>query len=153
MVVMMDPVTILLIQLCLLHTTACYDKVFWGSLDLVNGILSEQHDQLVGVPQGSPLSPVLSITYTSSLLHKMAQWNNSSLGMYVDDSILFACSPDWEGVETVLHARYTVCKDWLQRHLLLPDREGNTYYSVMLAETLRYLGFFFQSDRSGSITP
>ena len=25
-----------------------------------------------------------------------------------------------------------------------PDREGNTYYSIMLAETLRYLGFFFQ---------
>ena len=26
-------VTILLIQLCLIHTTACYDKVFRGSLD------------------------------------------------------------------------------------------------------------------------
>ena len=137
-----------------------------------NGILSEQRDQLVGVPQGSPLSPVLSITYTSSLLHKMVRWNNSSLGIYVDDGILFACAPDWEGVETLLHARYTVCKDWLRmlglaiepdktevmffekarecntipapRHLLLPDREGSTYYSVMPAETLRYLGFFFQ---------
>ena len=137
-----------------------------------NGILSEQRDQPVGVPQGSPLSPVLSITYMSSLLHKMARWNNSSLGMYVDDGILFACAPDWEGVETLLHARYTVCEDWLrmlglaiepdktevmffekarERHatplprcLLLPDREGNTYYSVMPAGTLRYLGFFFQ---------
>ena len=116
--------------------------------------------------------PVLLITYTSSLLHKMAQWNNSSLGMYVDDGILFACTPDWEGVETLLCARYMVCEDWLRtsglaikldktevmffkkaqghnaiplpRHLLLPDREGNTYYSVMPVETLRYLGFFFQ---------
>ena len=26
-------VTLLLIQLCLVHTTACYDKVFWGSSD------------------------------------------------------------------------------------------------------------------------
>ena len=26
-------ITLLLIQLCLVHTTACYDKVFWGSLD------------------------------------------------------------------------------------------------------------------------
>ena len=32
----------------------------------------------------------------------------------------------------------------LPRRLLLPDREGHTYYSVMPAETLRYLGFFFQ---------
>ena len=137
-----------------------------------NGILSEQCNQPVGVLQGSPLLPVLSITYTSSLLHKMVWWTNSSLGMYVDDSILFACAPDWEGVETQLHTRYMVCKDWLWRSglaiepdktkvmffekarernmipaprcLLLPDWEGSTYYSVMPAETLRYLGFFFQ---------
>ena len=90
----------------------------------------------------------------------------------MDDGILFACAPDWEGVETLLRAQYTVCEDWLRmsglaiepdktkvmffekarechatplpRHLLLPDREGSTYYSVMPAETLRYLGFFFQ---------
>ena len=74
-----------------------------------NGILLEQHNQPVGVPQGSPLSSVLSITYTSFLLHKMVEWNNSSLGMYMDDIILFACPPNWEGVTMLLCARYTVC--------------------------------------------
>jgi hypothetical protein len=78
----------------------------------------------VGVPQGSPLSPVLSIAYTSSLLHKMRNWNNSSLGMYVDDGILFACAEEWADVERLLRARYTVCEEWLRRSGLAiePDK-------------------------------
>jgi hypothetical protein len=50
-----------------------------------NNVISEERGQPIGVPQGSPLSPVYSITYTSSLLAKMKEWTNSSLGMYVDD--------------------------------------------------------------------
>jgi hypothetical protein len=124
----------------------------------------------VGVPQGSPLSPVLSITYTSPLLSKMGRWNNSSLGMYIDDGILFACTEEWTDVERLLRARYTVCDEWLRRaglaiepdktellffqkpyehnpmpppsQLLLPDWEACTYYVVRPVETLRYLGFF-----------
>ena len=50
-----------------------------------NNITAEERTQPVGVPQGLPLSPVLSIIYPSGLLHLMKDWNNSSLGMYVDD--------------------------------------------------------------------
>ena len=78
-----------------------------------NNITVEERDQPVGVPQGSPMYPVLSITYTSSLLHKMRSWNNSSLGMYVDDSILFACAEEWADVTKLLRARYTICDEWL----------------------------------------
>ena len=67
-----------------------------------NNITSEEWDQLVGVPQGSPLSPVLSITYTSSLLHKMRNWSNSSVGMYMDDGILFTCAMEWAEVARLL---------------------------------------------------
>ena len=67
-----------------------------------NNITVEERDQPVGVPQGSPMSPVLSITYTLSLLHKMRSWNNSSLGMYVDDGILFACAEEWADVTKLL---------------------------------------------------
>jgi hypothetical protein len=124
----------------------------------------------VGVPQGSPLSPVLSIAYTSPLLLKMGRWNNSSLRMYIDNGILFSCAEEWMDVERLLRARYTVCDEWLQcaglaiepdktellffqkpykcnpmpspSQLLLPDRDTCTYYVVRPVETLRYLGFF-----------
>jgi hypothetical protein len=76
-----------------------------------NNIISEERGQPIGVPQGSPLSLVFSITYTLSLLAMMKGWNNSSLGMYVDDSILFACTEEWEAVERLLRAQYTVCHD------------------------------------------
>jgi hypothetical protein len=67
-----------------------------------NNILSEERVQPVGVPQGSPLSPVLSIAYTAPLLGKMANWNNSLLGMYVDNGLLFACVEEWEDVTKLL---------------------------------------------------
>ena len=135
-----------------------------------NNITVEERDQPVGVPQGSPMSPILSITYTLSLLHKMKSWNNSSLGMYVDDGILFACAEEWADVTKLLRARYTVCDKWLRHsglaiepdktellffqkpyehnplpaptRLILPDQEHSTHYMVQPVENLRYLGFF-----------
>jgi hypothetical protein len=135
-----------------------------------NNCVSEERGQPIGVLQGSPLSPVFSITYTSSLLSKMKGWNNSSLGMYVDDSVLFACAWEWGEVERLLWARYTICEEWLRRsglaikpdktellffqkphernsvcapsRLILPDPVNSSYYVVTLVENLRYLGFF-----------
>ena len=154
------------------------DFVRWSSAFLkgrrvrlrFNNITSAEREQPVGVPQGSPLSPVFSITYTSSLLLKMGGWNNSSLGMYVDDGLLFACAEEWADVVTLLHARYSVCEEWLRRsglaiepdktellffqkphernplpaptQLILPDPANSTYYVVMPSENIRYLGFF-----------
>jgi hypothetical protein len=80
-----------------------------------NNCTSKERGQPIGVPQGSPLSPVFSITYTSSLLAKMKGWNNSSLGMYMDDSILFACAQEWGEVERLLWAWYMICEEWLRR--------------------------------------
>jgi hypothetical protein len=89
-----------------------------------NNVISEERGQPIGVPQGSPLSPVYSITYTSSLLAKMREWYNSSLGMYVDDGILFAAAKEWGDVERLLAARYMVCEEWLRRSGLAiePDK-------------------------------
>jgi hypothetical protein len=100
----------------------------------------------------------------------MRGWNNSSLGMYVDDGILFAVAEEWGDMEKLLRARYTVCEEWLQRlglaieldktellffqkpyerntvlaptWLVLPDPTIYSYYMVHPVENLRYLGFF-----------
>jgi hypothetical protein len=100
----------------------------------------------------------------------MREWYNSSLGMYVDNGILFAAAEEWGDVERLLAARYTVCEEWLRRsglaiepdktellffqkpyernaiqaptRLVLPDPTISLYYVVHPVENLRYLGFF-----------
>jgi hypothetical protein len=100
----------------------------------------------------------------------MREWYNSSLGMYVDDGILFTATEEWGDVERLLTARYTVCEEWLRcsglaikpdktellffqkpykrnaalapTRLVLPDPTISSYYVVRPVENLRYLGFF-----------
>jgi ankyrin repeat protein len=95
---------------------------------------------------------------------KMANWNNSSLGMYIDDGLIFACAETWDDVTTLLRARYSTCADWLTKvglaiepektelmffqkpyernpmpppsRLLLPDRDINSYFTVSPVENL-----------------
>ena len=132
---------------------------------------SDPFDFIIGTPQGSLVSPALSILYMSPLLHKMKTWSNASLGMYIDDGAIFACSKDWPTVEETLSNGYHTCITWLTNmglnaepdktkliyfrrhgehtghepppyiHLSLPSL--NTYYRVSYSNTLRYLGFFF----------
>jgi hypothetical protein len=80
-----------------------------------NGKTSDPFDFAVGTPQGSPVSPVLSIIYTSPLLHKMRHWNKSSLGMYIDDGVIFACGPTWAEIESTMRSGYRDCVDWLTK--------------------------------------
>ena len=144
-----------------------------------NGNLAEERNLDLGTPQGSPASPVLSAIYTSPLLHRMRGWNNSSLGMYVDDGVLFACAETWEGVTKLLRARYAVCLDWLTRaglaiepdktellffrkpgsrniippptRLILPEPTINSYYVVAPVDTVRYLGFYINHKLDWSV--
>ena len=83
-----------------------------------NSITSDERVQPVGVPQSSPLSLVLLILYMSSLLLKMREWPNSSLGMYIDDGVLFTCVEEWAEVQAILRDRYSVCEEWLSRSSL-----------------------------------
>jgi hypothetical protein len=134
-----------------------------------NNFTSDEMGQPVGTPQGSPVSPVLSAIYTSALLRLQDHWNNSTLGMYVDDGVILAHADDWESVDCLLIAWYRHCEEWLRRSNLaiepdktevlyfrtprqrldfppncicLPNPLENTSYAVQASDTVRYLGFF-----------
>jgi hypothetical protein len=123
-----------------------------------NSFISEDIDLELGTPQGSPISPVLSIIYASPLLHLTKTWDCMTLSMYVDDGNIIACAPSYGILAMHLISFYTTCHDWCMqagltiepektevlfftRHcpnsnihgihpdsLLLPDWEHNTYY-------------------------
>jgi hypothetical protein len=134
-----------------------------------NNFTSDEMGQPVGTPQGLPVSPVLSVIYTSALLRLQEHWNNSMLGMYVDDGVIMAHADDWESVDRLLIARYRCCEEWLRRSNLaiepdktevlyfrtprqrldfppncicLPNPSENTSYAVQASDMVCYLGFF-----------
>ena len=134
-----------------------------------NGQIGPERDQPVGTPQGSPLSPVLSALYTSPLLTRIRASPESTLGMYVDDGVIFARGRTWTEVDSLLQEEYRLCDAWLWRNnlsaepdkteliyfrlprarrdpppdrLFLLDASRSTYYRVNPKVTVRYLGFF-----------
>ena len=77
----------------------------------------------MGTPQGSPVSPVLSALYTSPLLKIPIAAEGCTLGMYVDDGVIFAEGLDWASVYRKLADQYRVCEDWLRRNNLAIEPE------------------------------
>ena len=134
-----------------------------------NGSLTLEGDQPVGMPQGSPISPVLSALYTSPLLTRAQEVLDTTLGMYMDNGVIFARGPTWDTVDSLLWEEYHACDLWLQQNnlsaelaktallyfrtpracldpppdwLFLPESTTCGYYWVTPAPTVCYLGFF-----------
>ena len=145
-----------------------------------NGITVADQDQPVGTPQGSPVSPVLSALYTSPLLKIPTVAEGCTLGMYMDDGVIFAEGPDWESVYRKLADQYRACEDWLRRNnlaielekselicfrppgarkaseppdrLYLPDQHRHTYYRVTPKATVRYSASSSIRSSTGRLT-
>ena len=89
-----------------------------------NGFSSDPYNLLIGTPQGSPISPVLSIIFASPILYLAQKWTNTGLSMYVNDRNLFACGSDFSEVTNRLCSAYNDCWSWLNRASLSiePDK-------------------------------
>ena len=82
-----------------------------------------------------------------------------SLGMYIDDGVIIACSRDWDCIEWLTRARLNVDLDKMEflffkkrgerleppRHIHLLNPTLNTYYRVQATSTIRYLGIYFDT--------
>lgn len=67
----------------------------------------------MGMPQGSPISLILSTLYTSPLLSKAQEVLDTTLGMYVDDGVIFMRGHMWDMVDSLLWEEYHTCDAWL----------------------------------------
>jgi retron-type reverse transcriptase len=91
-----------------------------------NSFTSEEIDLEMGMPQGSPISPILSIIYASPLLHLAKCWTDSTFMMCYDIQhvhLRLPCFPSHYSQRAVLihlfcigcHAYVT--RDWLLLHI------------------------------------
>ena len=80
-----------------------------------NAHLSDPIDISIGAPQGSPISPVLSIVYTADLLNRANRWKESKVYMYIDDGNILASGPSYGIVTNTLKKRYQECLTWLNK--------------------------------------
>jgi hypothetical protein len=77
-----------------------------------NNFTSSDIDFELGTPQGSPLSPILSIIYASPLLHLTRSWNGATLNMFIDNGNIFMWAASYKILASRLSSFYTVCHDW-----------------------------------------
>jgi ribonuclease HI len=110
--------------------TFCAERQVAVCLD---GVRGEMKPAETGVPQGSPVSPVLAIIYAAELAELMEQHARprtlplpddptpTAFKMYVDDGHLLVSSNSLETNVHMLGIAYRTCHDWFERVGLSSD--------------------------------
>jgi hypothetical protein len=132
----------------------------------LNGQLTDARECSVGVPQGSPLSPVLSAMYTAWIANSIKDTRGAALSFYVDDGALSAFTPTLETNVLVIEEGFKLVSQRLAEVGLPIDKDkceamhftrrrglgspvfrptmpDGTRLHVTARETMRWLGFFF----------
>jgi hypothetical protein len=122
-----------------------------------------------GIPQGSPVSPILATLYTSFMFQIVEDNPGACLFAYVDDGLLGAVSPTPEENVSIITPLYRKCIDYLRRiglgvddpktecmhftgrkrrgspPFLLPKSDDSGVYTLNARMHMRWLGLFFDS--------
>ena len=72
-------------------------------------------------PQGSPLSPILSVLYTSSLLDIAKSWQHANLSLYIDDGAIYTISTTLKATTESACTKYEAVLTWLHKNGLQTD--------------------------------
>ena len=94
-----------------------------------NGWASALFEALNGTPQGSPLSPILSVVYTIPLLRLAERWVWLMLSLYVDDGNLTAAGPTHQESVKQVVTGFRIVSDWLKRCGLRTDPDKTEFIS------------------------
>jgi len=73
------------------------------------------------MPQGSPLSPILSALYTASLLDLASRWMHHDLTLYLDDGAIFSVSKTTAAATASAIQGLEQALDWLSCNGLSAD--------------------------------
>jgi len=76
---------------------------------------------LNGTPQGSPLSPILSVLYTSSLIEASQRWTHCDLSIYMDDGAIYAILATTAAAASKARHHYMEVLKWLDDNSLQAD--------------------------------
>jgi hypothetical protein len=132
----------------------------------------------MGMPQGSPVSPILSIIYASPLLHLVKRWTDMVNMMYINNGNIFVQAPTYKALECTLRMYYTACHTWCLKARLMIEPEKTEliffscprpnpalhgqrpttiflsnweccmYYTVQATDHIHYLGLYFDHKLS-----
>ncbi|KAI0997398.1 hypothetical protein K3495_g10785 [Podosphaera aphanis] len=77
--------------------------------------MGEQISTNTGIPQGSPLSPILFLIFASTLLPLLRAPNSSTVG-FVDDTNILTWSDTTERNCRTLEKLHKMCEEWADKH-------------------------------------
>jgi ribonuclease HI/exonuclease III len=97
---------------------------------VVDGVKSEQYAINTGIPQGSPLSPILYLFYNADLVEQCNETDTMSTG-YIDDVAIMAWGDTTERTCQTLSTILQKAQRWASKHasVFAPDKFQLTHFT------------------------
>lgn len=84
-----------------------------------------------GVPQGSPLSPILFILFIATLYEELKQVQKTTVVGFADDTNILAFGRTTDETVETLQSAWTICEEWANRRgmIFLPAKTNLIHFS------------------------